>query len=41
MARQDVGFSAEGTTLRGWFFGAEGAAGRGRAVVMAHWFSAV
>jgi fermentation-respiration switch protein FrsA (DUF1100 family) len=37
MARRDIEFDAEGVTLRGWFYAAEG----GAAVVMAHGFSAV
>ena len=41
MARRDIAFDAEGVTLRGWFYPAEGAAGRGPTVVMAHGFSAV
>jgi len=41
MARRDVEFNAEGTTLRGWFYPAGGAGGRGATVVMAHGFSAV
>jgi uncharacterized protein len=41
MARRDIEFDAEGVTLRGWFYPAEGASGAGPAVVMAHGFSAV
>jgi uncharacterized protein len=41
MARRDIGFDAEGVTVRGWFFTAEGASAPGAAVVMAHGFSAV
>ena len=41
MARRDIAFDAEGVTLRGWFFPAEGASAPGPAVVMAHGFSAV
>ena len=41
MARRDIAFDAEGVTLRGWFYPAEDAAGRGPTVVMAHGFSAV
>jgi fermentation-respiration switch protein FrsA (DUF1100 family) len=41
MARRDIAFDAEGVTLRGWFYPAEGAAGRAPTVVMAHGFSAV
>jgi fermentation-respiration switch protein FrsA (DUF1100 family) len=41
MARRDIAFDAEGPTLRGWFFPAEGASAPGPAVVMAHGFSAV
>jgi fermentation-respiration switch protein FrsA (DUF1100 family) len=41
MVRRDIAFDAEGTTLRGWFYPAEGASGPGAAVVMAHGFSAV
>jgi len=43
MTRRDIEFDAEGVTLRGWFYPAEGA-GAGSsapAVVMAHGFSAV
>src|SRR6266481_1138854 len=41
MTRRDIEFDAEGVTLRGWFYAAEGASGPGAAVVMAHGFSAV
>src|SRR2546428_4979824 len=41
MGRRDVEFDAEGVTLRGWFYPAEGASAPGAAVVMAHGFSAV
>src|SRR3982750_3208930 len=41
MARRDIAFDAEGVTLRGWFYSAEGASGRRPTVVMAHGFSAV
>jgi fermentation-respiration switch protein FrsA (DUF1100 family) len=41
MARRDVEFGAEGTTLRGWFYPAEGAGATAPVVVMAHGFSAV
>ncbi|HTF52408.1 MAG TPA: helix-turn-helix domain-containing protein, partial [Pseudonocardia sp.] len=41
MARQDIEFNAEGVTLRGWFYRAEGASGRAPTVVLAHGFSAV
>ena len=41
MARRDIEFDAEGVTLRGWFYPAEGAGCPGPAVVMAHGFSAV
>jgi hypothetical protein len=42
MARRDIEFDAEGVTLRGWFYPAEGAGGGSApAVVMAHGFSAV
>ncbi len=41
MARRDVEFDAEGVTLRGWFYTAEGGGAPGAAVVMAHGFSAV
>lgn len=41
MTRRDVEFDAEGVTLRGWFYTAEGAGGAAPTVVMAHGFSAV
>src|SRR5258708_12516864 len=41
MTRRDVEFNAEGVTLRGWFYPAEGAGSSAPAVVMAHGFSAV
>src|SRR5260370_28415459 len=41
MARRDVAFDAEGVTLRGWFYPAEGRPGPAPAIVMAHGFSAV
>jgi fermentation-respiration switch protein FrsA (DUF1100 family) len=42
MTRRDIEFDAEGVTLRGWFYPAEGAGSApGPAVVMAHGFSAV
>src|SRR5882672_12637209 len=41
MARRDIEFDAEGVTLRGWFYPAEGAGSPGPGVVMAHGFSAV
>jgi fermentation-respiration switch protein FrsA (DUF1100 family) len=41
MTRQDIAFDAEGVTLRGWFYPAEGAGGPSGTVVMAHGFSAV
>jgi len=41
MTRRDIAFDAEGITLRGWFYPAEGASGPAAAVVMAHGFSAV
>jgi uncharacterized protein len=41
MGRRDVEFDAEGVTLRGWFYEAEGSTAPGAAVVMAHGFSAV
>jgi len=40
MARRDIEFDAEGVTLRGWFYTAEGSA-PAATVVMAHGFSAV
>ena len=41
MTRRDIAFDAEGVTLRGWFYPAEGTSAPGAAVVMAHGFSAV
>jgi uncharacterized protein len=41
MARRDIEFDADGVTLRGWFYSAEGASGTAPTVVMAHGFSAV
>src|SRR5260370_1414559 len=41
MTRRDIEFNAEGVTLRGWFYPAEGAGRSAPAVVMAHGFSAV
>jgi hypothetical protein len=41
MARRDIEFGAEGVTLRGWFYPAEGNTGAAPAVVLAHGFSAV
>jgi fermentation-respiration switch protein FrsA (DUF1100 family) len=41
MTRRDIEFNAEGVTLRGWFYPAEGAGSSAPAVVMAHGFSAV
>jgi fermentation-respiration switch protein FrsA (DUF1100 family) len=41
MDRRDIEFNAEGVTLRGWFYRADGASGRAPTVVMAHGFSAV
>jgi fermentation-respiration switch protein FrsA (DUF1100 family) len=41
MARRDIEFDAEGVTLRGWFYRAEGVSGRAPTVVMAHGLSAV
>jgi fermentation-respiration switch protein FrsA (DUF1100 family) len=41
MARRDVAFDAEGVTLPGWFYPAEGRPGPAPAIVMAHGFSAV
>jgi len=41
MTRRDIAFDAEGVTLRGWFYLAEGASGPAATVVMAHGFSAV
>src|SRR5690349_10913440 len=41
MARRDIEFDAEGVTLRGWFYEADGRSGAAPTVVMAHGFSAV
>jgi fermentation-respiration switch protein FrsA (DUF1100 family) len=41
MARRDVEFDAEGVTLRGWFYPAEGSTGTAPTIVMAHGYSAV
>lgn len=41
MARRDIEFDAEGVTLRGWFYPAEGTGAAAPTVVMAHGFSAV
>ncbi len=41
MTRRDIEFDAEGVTLRGWFYTADGASGAAPTVVMAHGFSAV
>lgn len=41
MARRDIEFDAEGVTLRGWFYDADGRSGAAPTVVMAHGFSAV
>lgn len=42
MARRDIEFDAEGVTLRGWFYPADGGSGAAApTVVMAHGFSAV
>jgi fermentation-respiration switch protein FrsA (DUF1100 family) len=41
MSRRDVEFDAEGVTLRGWFYPADGITGPAATVVMAHGFSAV
>ncbi len=41
MARRDIEFDAEGVTLRGWFYEADGASGAAPTIVMAHGFSAV
>jgi fermentation-respiration switch protein FrsA (DUF1100 family) len=41
MARRDIEFDAEGVTLRGWFYDAEGASGAAPTIVLAHGFSAV
>jgi fermentation-respiration switch protein FrsA (DUF1100 family) len=41
MARRDIAFDAEGVTLRGWFYPADGGGAPAPTVVMAHGFSAV
>ena len=41
MTRRDIEFDAEGTTLRGWFYPAEGASSTAPVIVMAHGLSAV
>ncbi|GAC1401557.1 MAG: alpha/beta hydrolase [Ktedonobacteraceae bacterium] len=41
MARRDIEFNAEGVTLRGWFYPAEGSSRSAPTIVMAHGFSAV
>jgi pimeloyl-ACP methyl ester carboxylesterase len=41
MTRRDIEFDAEGVTLRGRFYPAQGATGSAPTVVMAHGFSAV
>lgn len=41
MTRRDIEFDAEGVTLRGWFYGAEGSTGTAPTIVMAHGFSAL
>ena len=41
MVRRDIDFDAEGVTLRGWFYTADGASGPTATIVMAHGFSAV
>ena len=41
MVRRDIEIDAEGVTLCGWFYPAEGSGAPGAAVVMAHGFSAV
>jgi fermentation-respiration switch protein FrsA (DUF1100 family) len=41
MTRRDIELDAEGVTLRGWFYLAEGGSAPAPAVVMAHGFSAV
>jgi dienelactone hydrolase len=41
MPREDVEFSADNVTLRGWFYSAEGVVSRAPLVVMAHGLSAV
>ncbi|MBO0878254.1 MAG: alpha/beta hydrolase [Pseudonocardia sp.] len=41
MARRDIEFNADGVTLRGWFYRADGTSGAAPTIVMAHGFSAV
>lgn len=41
MARRDIEFDAEGVTLRGWFYEADGVSDAAPTIVMAHGFSAV
>lgn len=41
MAREDVEFTAQGTTLRGWFYRAEGEIGAAPCIVLQHGFAAV
>ncbi len=41
MARRDIEFDAEGVTLRGWFYAADGPGTSAPTVVLAHGFSAV
>lgn len=41
MTREDVEFTAQGATLRGWFYPAEGSAGVAPCVVLQHGFAAV
>ena len=41
MARRDIEFDADGVTLRGWFYPAQGASGVAPTIVMAHGYSAV
>jgi uncharacterized protein len=41
MTRRDIAFDAEGVTLRGWFYPAEGVSEPSPAVIMTHGFSAV
>jgi uncharacterized protein len=41
MARRDIEFDAEGVTLRGWFYPADGASGAAPTIVLAHGYSAV
>ena len=41
MVRRDIDFDAEGVTLRGWFYTADGSSRPAPTIVMAHGFSAV